>query len=370
MIALVARCRATANKKRMLSCSKLLAGFLLLQTLCINAIADLTLNDQGIEEQVIEELSTDNQIEVMILSKFHPQQVVIETQSRLFEFGPNQVKNFQFSEQLNQPISITVNGVETRYYRGAIQLQWQGSEYRIINTTPLEIYVAGVVVGELGAHASRELVKAQAIIARTYALKKSQSVRLSDLAYHQVFHGFNHYAEAVYSVSRQTQHQVLKTEGRLTEALFHGECGSKIFSAAQFFDSGDFFTALDLPTQMQQGQRWQVRLNAAQLAKVFTTASAVSLQPGTPTKVVVDNQAFAAETFRLMVNREYDWNTIPSNDFKITKIAGGWQLEGFGRGHLVGLCQQQANALAKQGWSASQLLALFYPMASIELYDR
>lgn len=57
------------------------------------------------------------------------------------------------------------------------------------------------------------------------------------------------------------------------------------------------------------------------------------------------------------------WDRIRSARFFLT--LGGEQalLEGQGHGHGVGLCQSGAALLARQGWTAEQLLAHYFPRA-------
>jgi stage II sporulation protein D len=305
-------------------------------------------------------------ISIQILSKYHPKTLIVETRSRIFHLDPQTSPQWEFTAPAQQDISITVNG-ETRIYRGTISAHWNGTEYQVSNRTPLEIYVAGVVTGELGSKLSEQLIKAQAILARTYALKTLQRGPLYDLAYHQVFKGFDHYAQKVYPISMQSQNQVLKQHGQLADVLFHAECGSAIYHAGEFWDSHDTAPAIDLPDSMAQGQPWKITLSNQQISKVFPGASKLSRNSESqPVKIAIGQDLINIESFRLGINRQYGWNTIPSNEFTIEQKTEGWLLKGRGRGHLVGLCQQQSNELAGQGWQYQEILKLFYPTLTIE----
>ena len=46
-------------------------------------------------------------------------------------------------------------------------------------------------------------------------------------------------------------------------------------------------------------------------------------------------------------------------------LGGGWRVQGRGRGHGVGLCQEGARDLARAGWSARSILAHYYPGATL-----
>ncbi len=300
-------------------------------------------------------------VQVLVLSKYHPQQVTIQTRSRIFNFEPAQINSFSFSAEQEDDIGITVNGKETRIYRGEINLSWEDNEYRIINTTSMETYVAGVVVGEIGANPPSELVKAQAILARTYARKVSNRELLSDLAYHQVFNGFDHHAAKLYSQTSSSAALYLWQGRDLADALFHAQCGSAIYSPGQFWQSGNVFIARSLPEEMTLGDLWSTGLSFNQLRETFNASGPLQRLDGHPETIRIASQRFGVEQFRLSINRRFGWNTLPSNEFAVEPIGEGYRFTGRGHGHLVGLCQQQASQLAKKGWNAQQMLAIFYP---------
>ena len=57
-------------------------------------------------------------------------------------------------------------------YRGFLTVRREpDSTLRVINTVPLEPYLYGVIPAEIGAKVPMEAMKAQAVAARTYALK-------------------------------------------------------------------------------------------------------------------------------------------------------------------------------------------------------
>jgi SpoIID/LytB domain protein len=122
-----------------------------------------------------------------------------------------------------------------------------------------------------------------------------------------------------------------------------------------------------LPDSIALGQPWKITLSKQQISKVFPGASKLFRKSESqPVKIDIGQGLINIESFRLGINRQYGWNTIPSNEFTIEQKTEGWLLKGRGRGHLVGLCQQQANELAGQGWQYHEILKLFYPSLSIE----
>lgn len=309
-------------------------------------------------------VADESMVNVQILSKYHPKTVTIKTHSRIFQLNNITNSDFEYHAPLDEDIEITVNNDIHRIYRGTIRAHWAGDEFTLENSTPLEMYVAGVVIGEIGANAEPELIKAQAILARTYALKTLKHEALFDLAYHQVFHGFNDYAQAVYPYTRQTKDIVLYQKNELADVLYHAECGSHIYQAGEFWHAANYHPPVNLPSGLNKGAQWHAILTEEQLKKVFPDTIQVIRRAGIPVMIDLGTQKKAVEDFRLAINREYGWNTIPSNEFHVQPQGEGWLLSGRGRGHLVGLCQQQAEQLARQGWQYGQILNLFYPFAN------
>jgi stage II sporulation protein D len=306
-------------------------------------------------------------IKVFVLSLYHPQKLVISTNHRVFHLDTSLQGEFFFQAKPGEDIEISVNDSIHRIYRGSIRVTQAKNELRVENITPLENYVAGVVAGEIGGSAEPEFIKAQAILARTYALNKSTKTVLSDLAYHQVFKGFSALAKRYLFYSAETAGMVLNSSGKIADVMYHAECGSAIYPAGEFWPVHErYILPSILPSEMLHGEEWQASLSREQLSNVFTEATVLKRLEIVPVIIDLGNQKKNVESFRLEINRIYGWNNIPSNEFIVQSTSDGWILKGKGRGHLVGLCQQQANQLAMDGWQYDQLLALFYPTLEIE----
>ena len=128
-------------------------------------------------------------------------------------------------------------------YRGWLEAYPLNGKIQVINVVDLEDYLRGVVPKELlGTEAELEAVKAQAVLARTYALAAmakrdpKSNWDLRDDTGHQVYGG----AGAEHPVSdeavRQTSDLVLTYEGRLCAAvLYHSTCGGHTESNANVY---------------------------------------------------------------------------------------------------------------------------------------
>lgn len=80
--------------------------------------------------------------------------------------------NFPYFESIENDHDlklITINGAK---YRGDVEIRrFSDSDMTVINVLPMQEYLYGVVPNEIGGNSPIEAVKAQAIIARTYAAK-------------------------------------------------------------------------------------------------------------------------------------------------------------------------------------------------------
>jgi len=318
----------------------------------------------------------EEEISILVLSKFHPQTVTVETNTRIFSLEKNGNKPFVFSVATGEVMTVTVNAktsnAVTRQYVGLISVNWSGEEFVIINTLDLESYVAGVVVGEMGASSHPEMKKVLSVLARTYALKRKQKIsskteyHLSDLAYHQVYLGHSDAAVDALRETAKTAGQVLTHKKKLIDTVYHAECGRRFFSSREIWGYGDVVTLPDTPIDMPSPQPWLAELSINQIEEVFnTTLLPKKIVSDHAIQIVMGEQHFSVDEFRLSVNRKYGWNTLPSNDFDIEPAPNGYRFKGYGRGHLVGACQVQANQLTENGWSMSRILNLFYPNAEI-----
>jgi SpoIID/LytB domain protein len=76
-----------------------------------------------------------------------------------------------------------------------------------------------------------------------------------------------------------------------------------------------------------------------------------------------------APQVRLLVNRALGWDTLLSADFVALLDGEEVAIMGWGNGHGVGMCQWGANALAKSGWTAAQILAHYYTGTQVTRID-
>jgi stage II sporulation protein D len=125
-----------------------------------------------------------------------------------------------------------------RHYRGALEVFVRSGDspaLRVVNDLDLESYLYGVVPAEISPSWATEAVKAQAVAARSYALRKLQGgtpvetegYDLTASVSDQVYKGYNVEAEAGNLAVDSTRGQVLTYAGEVISALFH-DCSGGI----------------------------------------------------------------------------------------------------------------------------------------------
>ncbi len=115
-----------------------------------------------------------------------------------------------------------------RRYRGELRLRLNKNTLQVVNHLDLEEYLASVVGAEMPKSWPMAALKAQAVAARTYALKKigkSGPYDIKSSALNQVYLGVESETSTTKRAVRSTRSLVLVHEGKLISAVFHSSSG-------------------------------------------------------------------------------------------------------------------------------------------------
>lgn len=276
--------------------------------------------------------------------------------------------------------------VGSRKFSKHVHIAWENtkknSKLLVIHDADLEQYVAGTVASEVPKSWHHEALKAQAIAARTYALK--QKYKRSNDPYHvqssvmdQVFEGAHKLHPKSLAAAKATIGMVITHDRQLIDAFFHSTCGDKTAASKDVW-GGDVSY---LPgskcgyCKASSTYRWEAKIPKTQVLgglsrlvgdqiKSFTIAEKDSA--GRAKRMLLKgsrkNHTVSANQFR---------GAISYRDLKSTWITshkssrGGYIFKGKGFGHGVGMCQWGAEGMAKKGHTAPQILARYYPGTQI-----
>jgi stage II sporulation protein D len=270
-----------------------------------------------------------------------------------------------------------------RRYDAALSVTARAGELIVVATFALEDYVAAVTASETEIDTPFEALRAQAITARAYVLasgKRHEEARACDLTHCQVLRGegFARHLARARAAARATRGVVLRLpDGSIALAPFHASCGGHTADPVAVFGAPDRTGAAAVPDRCPASP-WRATVPRS---LVMDAASEVLGGPAQAADLLLERDVSGAVSrvvdrasgraargdalFRALGVRA-GWDRIRSARFTLT--LGGEQalLEGQGHGHGVGLCQAGAALLARQGWTAEQLLAHYFPRALLK----
>lgn len=296
-----------------------------------------------------------------------------------------------------------VNG---KGYRGGIYIfpQRGKKNVEVINRLDIDSYLKGVLPAEMGIRDENEYeaLKAQAVAARTYALKKAigrggmgfLKATISD----QVYLGYDSEYPLADKAIEETAGEVLKYDGELIDAYFFAVCGGKTESIDQVWggdplqyskstDDSDYcawaksyFWEDEFPRELAQRRLERYFRGTSGLGlrgklediKVLTRTSSgrVNLLKIYTSKKQYELQG---DKIRWAFRKSSDYSKIlPSTLFDIDeKFNKFGELEsikfvGRGNGHGIGMCQCGAIGRARRGQNYREILNIYYPGTLIE----
>ena len=166
------------------------------------------------------------------------------------------------------------NPKKTHQYIGEIEIRSGEKGLQIINHLLIENYLRGVVPNEVVKNWPMDVLKVQAVAARTYAYyhglrKKENSFwDVDDTARYQVFTGLTHVAEKTDLAVAETSGEIMTFKNRVIKAYFHSYSGGKTSSAKKIFGEMDnkycignkeIFTREELLDEINPKFAWIVR---------------------------------------------------------------------------------------------------------------
>ena len=254
----------------------------------------------------------------------------------------------------------------------------------------LETYVVGVVLGEMPADFETEALKAQAVVARTYTLKREEEgIRhpmgavCVDSGCCQAYvspesylarGGTEENLSKIRSAVEQTVGQVLTYEGALIEATYFSCSGGRTEDAAAVW-GGDvpYLQSVDSPGEEHA---------AKYTAEVFFSKDILEdrlgiglhggpeswirgvtyTEGGGVAALTIGGCRFTGVELRKLLE-------LNSTAFSVTVKPEGILLTTWGHGHRVGMSQYGADAMAAAGNSYAQILLYYYQGTRIDKMD-
>ena len=289
-----------------------------------------------------------------------------------------------FRLRSERPLSL--NG---REYPAPLDLLKNGDGLVVVNEVPLEDYLVGVLRAEVGDKWPQEALRAQAIVARTYAayhrvLGAGKPYHIVASTAHQQYAGRVPPTSPLWSAVRETAGQVLLWEGELFPAFYHTESGGYTEDPRTVFAAPNMPGLKPVRCDFSAGSPhfyWSLDLKLADLTEILRRndvnvgrVSAIEVSERTPSlRAAAVTVHGTRGSVRLRGNdfrRMIGYDTFKSTLFAVAVDAPWARFSGRGYGHGVGMCQWGAKGMAELGRTAPQILAFYYPGTVLTTLDR
>ena len=274
--------------------------------------------------------------------------------------GPRIIENTNSDNTTNSSMS------EITIYR---------SNGSIINLNMTD-YLIGVVSSEMPASFNLEALKAQSVLARTYALKAKQTgKKLTDTVSTQSYididqmknkweNSFNTYYNKIKNAVENTNGEYLSYNGNYIEALYHSTNNGKTESSLDVF--GNYYPYLiSVSSEYDKNASSYLRTINMQLDTIsnklglsLNNDSVISIlsytDGGNIKEININGNNFSGKKVRELLG-------LRSADFDISISDNNANITTRGYGHGVGMSQYGANGMANAGYSYKDILSHYYP---------
>ena len=299
----------------------------------------------------------------------------------------------------------------TMKFAGGLKFIVEGDCITAVNCIGMENYLLSVISSEMKSSSSLELLKAHAVISRSWLLARMEERESGGAAPHREFdvcaddhcQRYQGLAMAVGENVRraidQTWGQVLRYRGALCDTRYSKCCGGRTELYSTCWEDKDFpylqsvedrfcdcehseilpQVLNDYDMRTMDFHDWTVRYSREELSTLVHRRTGVdygeiiSLEPvergpsgrikylrinGTKHSAVIGKE--------LVIRRALSETHLKSSAFEVVADGDSFVLRGRGWGHGVGLCQIGAAVMASEGYDYRQILSHYYVGAEVE----
>ena len=273
---------------------------------------------------------------------------------------------------------------QQRPYPGIIDVVGAPEGLIVVNEVPLEEYLVGAVKAEAGDKMPIEMLKAQAIVARTYAayhrrLNAAKPFHIVAGTANQQYAGRVNADSPAWTAVLDTEGQILLWEGDLFPAFYHTDSGGYTEDPRAVFAAANMPALLpvrvEFPSQSPH-HAWNLDVAIGDLAAALKRGG---VSVGTITALRVLERSVSLRVSRISVvgtrgsatlrgnefRRLVGYDILKSTLFAVSVDRSFARFAGRGYGHGVGLDQWSAKTMADQGYTARQIVQYYYPGATL-----
>ena len=237
-------------------------------------------------------------------------------------------------------------------------------------------YLIGVVSSEMPASFNLEALKAQSVLARTYALKAKQTEKkLTDTVSTQSYididqmknkwgNSFNTYYNKIKNAVENTNGEYLSYNGNYIEALYHSTNNGKTESSLDVFgnyypylisvsseydkNASSYLRTINMPLDTISN-KLGLSLNNDSVINILSYTDGGNIK-----EININGNNFSGKKVRELLG-------LRSTDFDISISDNNANITTRGYGHDVGMSQYGANGMANAGYNYKDILSHYYP---------
>lgn len=348
---------------------------------------------------------------------------VLESPDRPMLFEPSQADASFTLRDVTIGVGFHWQRQESQTFRGSLLLLSERGEARAVNVVPVETYLASVISSEMSASASLQLLKAHAVISRSWLLAMMRKSSAQSQARHErltadtVIRWYDSEAHTLFDVCaddhcqryqgitrqtnpnvaeavKQTRGLVLTCKGELCDARFSKCCGgmTEAFESCWENVRHPYLVSKPCPychtddrrilsqvlnnydQETNDFYRWTVYMTVPQISDLVRRKSGIDFgritdlipversEAGRITRLkIVGEQRVVTVGKELEIRKWLSETHLYSSAFDVERMADGFILHGRGWGHGVGLCQIGAAVMGDRGIRYEDILRFYYP---------
>ena len=255
-----------------------------------------------------------------------------------------------------------------------------------IDTVPFEEYVKGVLAGEVPTSFHIEALKAQAVAARSYAMKKiedntatdydvvdtvSNQVYMDDAQLKEKWKDqYDEKMKIIESAVNETKDEYLEYDGKVAQAFFFSTSAGKTENSEEVFQSA-------LPYLRSVDSSWDQEVSPVFQQDYQFSVHDFYQKLGLPYKETVQFQVTKQTSTGRVKEVNIDGTVLKASDissklglrstfFTFEQIGSNIHMTTKGYGHGVGMSQYGAQAMALKGSTYDQILKHYYQGVQIK----
>lgn len=308
-------------------------------------------------------------------------------------------------------ISSLKRGYGVPSYRGKMELYSTSKGVAVINELLLEEYLYAVVPSEMPSSYELEALKAQAVCARSYATKQTRgysypeyNAHVDDSTAFQVYGNSKEQERTIQAVSETAGEKVWHGEEVATTYYFSTSCGETTNMEAWGTKPNEKNSYLcSVKVANKDGayeknlpwHKWTAKINQKVLSRLISANTRTDIGelknvevtkrgPGNVALQIVasgDKGSVTVDTenkIRRALGGSGYWiekqdgkavksgELLPSAFFTIKKNGEEYVIQGGGYGHGIGMSQNGANEMAKEGKTYKEILETFYHQIEVK----